>query len=838
MDPKMDTGMIVDDYATRPQYDVNQSISPRNLIWIFDNILVGQMTWLSGHALSQTLFTSCYILRAMEIKDDQDCTTTSPEQPPIGFTNVVLKVCVIAIAKTCALIWEEMRKGQVYEEEDFMTNKFGVSMYENLPLSSVVAMLDQAEHWMDRTGTQWIKAHEGEDASAVVSAVKDRIIHARVSLLVMYQVLSPKCTQFQNAIPQLQVARECTKRLQASNSLGVEITDAFDHSIHRKLVTNTPPRAIALLTLSEVGDPGGSITFEQLDRMCEDLISIGHALEFTDPITLMNFFVQFGAQKPSPGAFPRSVLQTVLYDDKIIMGSRPLTEVVIETIRETVHPLPWIFGQDSDVQVPGQLPTIQESPEAEGVTAAKRHFQLMFADFVDKATKPFVDTLQIMGQNVARQRRNLRKIVQLWETLQEQAEMLDEGLHMILTQIHELEKAESAGDEESEEQQEEAPQPFYFVSWSYHMKLWVMEWMLLLGSELELYSPFEFSMIYGYCDIIVGAHARHLHRVQSVIDGEMEQERKKNQDKANAAKKKKKKKKKKPTATPSPGVESPSSTAPTTPVISEPTFITPTVEQQREATHVVRIQQQLVSARLNLARGTFLVLAALTKTGYLSTTPAHLASHGLNDLETLYKQRFKAFHHLSSPELLSFPAYLERLECDRLDSIDILDYAAEFFNEAKKSLDDLQTLSAAEARVTLCEDAWRKDLKNMIRVCIGNKVGIAALKKDARVVELRRLRDEYFVQVQRAQQVHKLKMLQRKLQGSKGKKTTASSSGESSGSSHVLEQEQEELLRPVLPPPEQMPSPTELFKSPRKNVVFDWKYHHWWPVIGLQETKH
>lgn len=75
----------------------------------------------------------------------------------------------------------------------------------------------------------------------------------------MYQVLSPKCTQFQNAIPQLQVARECTKRLQASNSLGVEITDAFDHSIHRKLVTNTPPRAIALLTLSEVGDPGGSI---------------------------------------------------------------------------------------------------------------------------------------------------------------------------------------------------------------------------------------------------------------------------------------------------------------------------------------------------------------------------------------------------------------------------------------------------------------------------------------------------------------------------------------------------------------------------------------------------
>lgn len=165
-----------------------------------------------------------------------------------------------------------------------------------------------------------------------------------------------------------------------------------------------------------------------------------------------------------------------------------------------------------------------------------------------------------------------------------------------------------------------------------------------------------------------------------------------------------------------------------------------------------------------------------------------------------------------------------------------MDFAAEFFNEAKKSLDDLQTLSAAEARVSLCEDAWRKDLKSMIRVCIGNKVGIAALKKDARVVELRRVRDEYFVRVQRAQQLKKQKELQKKLHGPKGKKPKSASSGDSS-SSHGLE-EQEELLRPLLPPPEQMPPPTVLFKSPRKNVVFDWKYHLWWPVIGLQEKKH
>src|SRR5689334_23237425 len=112
------------------------------------------MTWLSGHALSQTLFTSCHILRLLEIdQDDSESlsakinndTSEGSSEPPREFLVAVLKSCVLAIAKSCALIWSEMRKGQVYEEEDFMTNKFGVSMFEDIPTASLIAMLDQAE---------------------------------------------------------------------------------------------------------------------------------------------------------------------------------------------------------------------------------------------------------------------------------------------------------------------------------------------------------------------------------------------------------------------------------------------------------------------------------------------------------------------------------------------------------------------------------------------------------------------------------------------------------------------------------------------------------------------
>jgi hypothetical protein len=186
------------------------------------------------------------------------------------------------------------------------------------------------------------------------------------------------------------------------------------------------------------------------------------------------------------------------------MGSRKVEDVVRESIQETVSPATWIFdnfdtlqtklggaGNTTPASESQVLETIPELAE-DTISAYKLRIQTGVVMFVEKATKPFVDTLQIMGQNTSRQRRNLRKIVQLWETLQEQAEVFDADVHAVLEEL----RVQHNGNMEEKDQEQPAA-PFYFVSWVYHMKLWVMEWLLLLGSELELYSPFEYSMVYA-----------------------------------------------------------------------------------------------------------------------------------------------------------------------------------------------------------------------------------------------------------------------------------------------------------------------------------------------------
>lgn len=70
--------------------------------------------------------------------------------------------------------------------------------------------------------------------------------------MAFYQVVAPKCAMFTPALEHLTTMRDQVKSLRSTNDLGVKLESAFDHAVHRKLVTNTPPRAIALLTMTEV----------------------------------------------------------------------------------------------------------------------------------------------------------------------------------------------------------------------------------------------------------------------------------------------------------------------------------------------------------------------------------------------------------------------------------------------------------------------------------------------------------------------------------------------------------------------------------------------------------
>lgn len=74
----------------------------------------------------------------------------------------------------------------------------------------------------------------------------------------------------------------------------------------------------------------------------------------------------------------------------------------------------------------------------------------------------------------------LCKVVSEWEILQEEAAGVDEVYHMLQT----------------DEEGDPLSAPYYFSSWAYNIKLTMIEKILYLGFELDLYGSHEYVMIY------------------------------------------------------------------------------------------------------------------------------------------------------------------------------------------------------------------------------------------------------------------------------------------------------------------------------------------------------
>ncbi|KAG1450896.1 hypothetical protein G6F56_008225 [Rhizopus delemar] len=58
MDPRMDTGVPVE--ATEKNIDISKRLSPEETLGVMDSLVTREIAWLSGHSLSQTVYTCIY----------------------------------------------------------------------------------------------------------------------------------------------------------------------------------------------------------------------------------------------------------------------------------------------------------------------------------------------------------------------------------------------------------------------------------------------------------------------------------------------------------------------------------------------------------------------------------------------------------------------------------------------------------------------------------------------------------------------------------------------------------------------------------------------------------
>ncbi|CAO3703660.1 unnamed protein product [Rhizopus stolonifer] len=364
MDPRMDAGVNVNSAP----FDIHQRLTADETLEVMDQLVVRELAWLSGHSLSQTVYTCIYL---HHLKELNQLSLLSSEEPS-DMIYSALRIYLLATIKCCHYIWSEMSQRNLFEGEDFTSHLFGLSFNHQLPDISILNDLDMCILGLHRI-----------DARQLLHRIELR----KSYLLALMHLSRNKAAHLTQAKAELGRVLQILRHLDFSSK---EIkTAAFDPSISRKLSTYTPPRPARLDTKTEA--------YSNYSKMIHHLLSVCDMVNYTSVISLMNFFEAFGSSLPD--AFSRSKLITMIFHDKHIFGTR-ITNLIIRCIQEMTG-----------------LPDTWLSPTCSSFSSLKI--------FLERISTSFLELFRIHCHNRSRQRRLLQKMLKEWQWIENEANQVD-----------------------------------------------------------------------------------------------------------------------------------------------------------------------------------------------------------------------------------------------------------------------------------------------------------------------------------------------------------------------------------------------------------------------------
>nr|XP_023927663.1 N-alpha-acetyltransferase 35, NatC auxiliary subunit [Quercus suber] len=471
MDPKMDSGIVckyysideaIENGAAPVPISINKTVDVQCTIDIMDHLLACEATWHKGHSLAQTVFSCIYLLR-----------------PDRTSSHALLHSYCRVIRATCKAVISVVSDARTHEEDDLFTMAYG------LPLDGdgdekCLSLLNAVEETISRQ-LRACKAPSSrrrvlEDMEPLQTnldleegyckALLCRLRFRKHFYHVLTSMRRPQGRGLELArkhiatcLSELDCIYRSSDFLRSSASGTSEdgIEDrttasgcqpiGFDASLNCRLSAPTPPRAIKILSWKKAIEYFVKLLHD-LDIICS--YSLDPSLE-----GVLQFVVQF--QKSQPDLVARAHLQLLLVQDGKLYGRDSMFAVIT---RAAVLPE---VAKNHDVQ--------------------KNEYFVQLGQLV-------INMLKILCTNAAWQRRKLGKMLQDWRVIYVQLELAFRKEFGEVSSIPEDENV--------------CVKIFqHILLWVEEQTYWIASRFLILGFELELYSPSEYCMVYWYIYVVL-----------------------------------------------------------------------------------------------------------------------------------------------------------------------------------------------------------------------------------------------------------------------------------------------------------------------------------------------
>jgi hypothetical protein len=326
------------------------------------------------------------------------------------------------------------------------------------------------------------------------------------------------------------------------------------------------------------------------------------------------------------------------------------------------------------VVLPGSILLDPANDAIEAPNHPRFTMSLQMELFRQRAAQSFLDIFRAFCQNRCRVRRTLFHSIQDWEMVQLNAEEIDQILQTATEETPLMYKGT----------------PSYSLplsSWAYFYKLRLMEWIVQLGFELEIYQPDELAGMYRYLSYLAKNRAQHTERIQFFVLHRLE------------------------------STTSTSTSAGTTAGSPQD----PRFSRSKSYLQTMALEAEMT---WKLANALSLFYAALQRLG-LIPRPTRPYS---NDL-LRYEVRMKPFAGIGLPELLSFGTFERATLRPGTSAPDLLGDASEAALGARAALEILVRVTPEEACTVGSHDRWVEDKKKVLRAAIAVGVAVETVRR-------------------------------------------------------------------------------------------------------------
>ena len=413
---------------------------------------------LSGASVAESTYTCLYAHNAVLIDMKERLWTQQfdsmnillEESQDSNIPQFLVYATTLALVEISDVIRSIVMHADIYEEEDFSINTFGIQFFPDADRPRIIKTIEEARKRLS-------KLRDEEYSSDVI--IMDHILEFQLLFLQICSSLAKLSTT-----PALDV----TKEAQLMSREGVKVLNkimslldeqpnptrsndilnrCFDPFVYRPLVGSAPVRKVSMHSPRE-SLPILSKLLSEVDwAVCKLLLEGSTLLQIRQMLNR--------ASLSSVNILSRSLIVLNLYFDDKLLGRHPLASLIGSDVAQLMH-LPKAL-LDS---IHGQA-------------------------FLGRLCKPIYDALKLLVFNRNRQRVYMESIMFYdWSVLQQEASVVD----MHHRQEHGVEL------------------PSYFTYYAIYFMSWLMDYYVALGIELRLYcGHHDLAVAFWYRDFLLSS---------------------------------------------------------------------------------------------------------------------------------------------------------------------------------------------------------------------------------------------------------------------------------------------------------------------------------------------